>query len=29
VIDKLEGWTEVRIANGSVGWVRDDDYKPI
>jgi tetratricopeptide (TPR) repeat protein len=29
LLDKLEGWSEVKIANGSIGWVRDSDYKAI
>ena len=29
ILDDLEGWTEIRIANGSVGWVKKGDYKPI
>ena len=29
LIDEVEGWSEIRIANGSVGWVKTEDYKPI
>ncbi len=29
ISDKVEGWTEIRIANGSVGWVKSDVYKTI
>jgi tetratricopeptide (TPR) repeat protein len=29
VADKVEGWSEVRLANGNVGWVKTDTYKPI
>ena len=29
LVDKLEGWTQIRIANGSVGWVRNEDYRSI
>jgi tetratricopeptide (TPR) repeat protein len=29
VSDKVEGWSEVRLANGSVGWVKTETYKPI
>jgi tetratricopeptide (TPR) repeat protein len=29
LLDKLDSWVEIKIANGSVGWVRDYDYQPI
>jgi tetratricopeptide (TPR) repeat protein len=29
ILDELEEWSEVRIANGSVGWIRPVDYRPI
>jgi tetratricopeptide (TPR) repeat protein len=29
ITDMVEGWSEVRIGNGSVGWVRTDTYRPI
>lgn len=29
ILDRLEQWSEVRIANGSVGWVRTSDYEAI
>jgi tetratricopeptide (TPR) repeat protein len=29
ITDLVEGWSEVRLANGNVGWVRTDTYRPI
>lgn len=29
LLDNLQGWTEIKIANGSVGWIKSSDYKPI
>jgi tetratricopeptide (TPR) repeat protein len=29
ILDELEDWSEVRIANGSVGWIHPRDYRPI
>jgi hypothetical protein len=29
ILDELDGWTEVRIANGSVGWIHSKDFQPI
>jgi tetratricopeptide (TPR) repeat protein len=29
LLDMLEGWTEIRIANGSVGWIKNNDFKPV
>jgi tetratricopeptide (TPR) repeat protein len=29
LLDEVEQWTEIRIANGSVGWIRSEDYQPI
>jgi hypothetical protein len=29
ILDRLDHWSEVRIANGSVGWLRTADYKTI
>lgn len=29
LMEKIEGWTEIKIANGSLGWVKNSDYKPV
>ena len=29
ILDNLENWTEIKIANGSVGWLKKSDYKSI
>lgn len=29
ILDTLDGWTEVRIANGSKGWVKASDYRAV
>jgi tetratricopeptide (TPR) repeat protein len=29
IMDKVESWSEIRVANGSVGWVHDSVYKTI
>ena len=29
ILDKLGGWSEIHVANGSVGWVKDDVYRTI
>lgn len=29
VTDQLEDWSEIRIANGSVGWIKDSTYRTI
>jgi tetratricopeptide (TPR) repeat protein len=29
ITDLVEGWSEVRLANGNVGWVKTDTYRPI
>lgn len=29
IIDLVEGWTEVRLANGNVGWVKSDTFRTI
>lgn len=29
ILDELDEWSEVRIANGSVGWIRATDYQSI
>jgi tetratricopeptide (TPR) repeat protein len=29
ISDKVEGWSEVQLANGNVGWVKADTYRPI
>jgi tetratricopeptide (TPR) repeat protein len=29
ITDKVEGWSEVRLANGNVGWVRTDTFRLI
>ena len=29
ITDKVEGWSEVRLANGNVGWIRTDTFRPI
>lgn len=29
VLDRVEGWSEIRILNGSVGWVKNSDYRSI
>jgi tetratricopeptide (TPR) repeat protein len=29
ITDQLEGWSEVRIANGSVGWIKNTAYQSI
>ncbi len=27
--DQVEGWSEVRLANGNVGWIKNETYRPI
>jgi tetratricopeptide (TPR) repeat protein len=29
ILDQIVEWSEVKIANGSVGWIRNNTYKPI
>lgn len=29
ITDKVEGWSEIRIADGNKGWVTDDTYRSI
>jgi SH3-like domain-containing protein len=29
IMDSLKGWKKIRIANGNVGWVREDDIEVI
>jgi len=29
IIDLVEGWSEVRLANGNVGWIRTDTFRII
>ena len=29
VTDRVENWCEVKLANGNVGWVRTDTFRPI
>jgi tetratricopeptide (TPR) repeat protein len=29
ITDQVEEWSEVRLGNGSVGWVKNDTYRPI
>lgn len=29
ISDRVEGWTEVRLANGDVGWVKTDTFRTI
>jgi tetratricopeptide (TPR) repeat protein len=29
ITDTVEGWSEVHLANGNVGWVKADTYRPI
>jgi tetratricopeptide (TPR) repeat protein len=29
ITDKVEGWSEVRLANGNVGWVKTDTFRLI
>lgn len=29
ILDHVEGWSEIRLANGNVGWLRSSVYKPI
>ena len=29
IMDNVEGWSEIKIANGSVGWVKSNVYKTI
>jgi len=29
ITDMVEGWSEVRLANGNVGWVHTDDFRRI
>jgi tetratricopeptide (TPR) repeat protein len=29
ILDRVEGWSEIRILNGSIGWIRQSDYQSI
>jgi len=29
ITDRVEGWSEIRIADGSQGWLKDDTYRKI
>jgi tetratricopeptide (TPR) repeat protein len=29
ITDRVEGWSEVRLANGNMGWVKTEVYRPI
>jgi len=29
ITDLVEGWSEVRLGNGSVGWIKNETYRPI
>ena len=29
ITDVVEDWSEVRLSNGNVGWIRKDNYRPI
>ncbi len=29
ITDQVEGWSEVRLANGNVGWIKNETYRPI
>lgn len=29
ITDRLNEWSEIRIANGSVGWIMSNDFEPI
>jgi len=29
ITDQVEGWSEVRLANGNVGWIKNETYRKI
>lgn len=29
ITDHIEGWSEIRLVNGNVGWVKSSVYKPV
>ena len=29
ILDRVEGWSEIKLANGNVGWLKTTSYKPV
>jgi SH3-like domain-containing protein len=29
ILDSVEGWSEIKLANGNVGWLKSTVYRPI